>query len=109
LAGKQTTLNARPHLFHYPHYGQGPKQKPQSALIHGDYKVLYDCESQSSQLFNLKDNLGEKKDLSKTMPDKSKELLNLLNARLKAIDASLTTPNPDYDPSAKASTGRPNK
>ncbi|CAA6690291.1 MULTISPECIES: sulfatase [unclassified Lentimonas] len=109
LAGKQTTLTERSHLFHYPHYGQGPKQKPQSALILGDYKVLYDWESQSIQLFNLKDDLGETKDLSKSMPDKTQEMINLLHDRLKAIDASLPTPNPDYDPSAKAPTGRPKR
>ena len=109
LSGKQHTLTERAHLFHYPHYGQGPRQKPQSALIVGDYKILYGWESQSIQVFNLKDDLGEKKDLSKTMPDKTQELIDLLHARLKAIDASLPTQNPNYDPDAQAPSGRPKK
>jgi len=109
LSGRVQTLPTRALLFHYPHYGQGPRQKPQSALILGDYKVLYDWESQSSQLFNLQDDLGETNDLSKTMPDQVQALIHLLHARLKAIDASLPTPNLNYDPSAKAPTGRPKR
>ncbi len=106
LSGQESELPERPLLFHYPHYGQGPRQKPQTALILGDYKVLYDWESLSSQLFNLKEDLGEKEDLTKEMPGKSEELLALLEKRLKEIDACLPTPNPNYDPDAEVPSGR---
>lgn len=106
LSGQVSELSERPLLFHYPHYGQGPRQKPQSALILGDYKILYDWESQKAQLFDLSNDLAEKDDLATQMPEKTTELLNLLYQHLKKIDASLPTPNPNYDPTAEVPTGR---
>jgi arylsulfatase A-like enzyme len=109
LSGQITELPERSLLFHYPHYGQGPRQKPQSALILGDYKILYDWESQTAQLFNLSNDLGEQTDLSEREPEKAKAMLALLNQRLKEIDASLPQPNPSYDPNATVPTGRKKK
>ena len=106
LAGKVTELPERSLLFHYPHYGQGPRQKPQSALILGDYKILYDWESQIVQLFNLGNDLS---DLSKREPEKAEAMLALLNERLKTIDASLPQPNYNYDLNAEVPTGRNRK
>ena len=106
LSGRTAKLPERPHLFHYPHYGQGARQKPQSALILGDYKVLYDWEGQKTQLFDLSKDLGEKNDLAQEMPEKATELLALLHKRLKETDASLPTPNPNYDPTAEVPTSR---
>ena len=106
LSGRTAKLPERPLFFHYPHYGQGARQKPQSALILGDYKVLYDWESQKTQLFDLSKDLGEKNDLTAKMPEKATEMLNLLYKRLEETEASLPRPNPDYDPAAEVPTGR---
>jgi arylsulfatase A-like enzyme len=93
-------------LFHYPHYGQGSSKKPQSAIIADNYKLLKDYESNTYQLFNLENDIGEKNDLSKSMADKVKELTKLMNKRLKEVDAQLPTENPDYDPSSQQSNRR---
>lgn len=106
LGGRTAELPERPHLFHDPHYGQGPGQKPQSALILGDYKVLYDWESQKTQLFDLSKDPGEKNDLAQKMQEKATELLTLLHKRLDEVDASLPRPNPDYDSTAEVPSGR---
>ena len=45
------------------------------AYIEGDYKVIDWIEEGGVQLFNLKEDIGEKKDLSKEMPEKTEELL----------------------------------
>jgi len=96
-------------LFHYPHYGQGPIQKPQSALIAENYKLLKDLESGTVQLFNLENDLSEKNDLSATMPEKTEKLESLLNKRLAQAEAQMPTTNPDYDPDAVSGTRRRQK
>lgn len=93
-------------LFHYPHYGHGPAQKPQSAIIVGNYKLLKGLETGSVQLFNLEDDLAEEKDLAKKIPAKTSELEALLDRRLEEAAAQMPTENPDYDPNAESSTRR---
>ena len=53
---------------------------PQSAIRKGDYKLVYEWDTKNAQLFNLVDDLSEKKDLSKEKP----ELTAQLTAELKA-------------------------
>jgi arylsulfatase A-like enzyme len=53
---------------------------PQSAIRKGDYKLVYEWDTKNAQLFNLVDDLSEKKDLSKEKP----ELTTQLTAELKA-------------------------
>ena len=108
LSGKPASFQ-RPEdslLFHYPHYGQGPAQKPQSAIIVGNYKLLRDLETETVQLFDLEKDLSEKNDLAQTMPGKADELEKLLNKRLQKVDAQMPTINQDYDPEADSSTKR---
>ena len=102
LFGKQAEFKRHtPYLtFHFPHYGRGPKQIPQSAIRVGNFKLIKDYDSGSIQLFDLSSDLGESKDLSTQMPEKAKKLHTQLNAELKRINAQTITPNPNYDPKA---------
>lgn len=89
----------RPHgglLFHNPHYGRGPTQRPQSAIIAGNFKLLKNLENGRSSLFNLSLDISEKKDLSGTMPEKAAQLRKLLAKRLKDVGAQMPTKNPNY-------------
>ncbi|MGI9243184.1 MAG: sulfatase [Verrucomicrobiales bacterium] len=87
-------------LFHYPHYGRGPSQKPQSAVIVGKYKLIRELESGTVQLFDLENDLFEKSDLHDSMPDKTRELEEILDRRLGEVGAQLPKANPNYDSSA---------
>lgn len=61
--------------------------------------------SNSVELYNLKDDLGEYHDLSSTHIAKRNELLGDLLAWHKSVDAPIPTePNPQYSPGAKAQT-----
>ena len=94
-------------LFHYPHYGQGSAQKPQTAIIAGIYTLIRDLETGTRQLFDLEKDISEKNDLSKQNPELTEKLEQLIDQRLKEVDAQLPTQNPDYDPDAKKErTGR---
>ena len=87
-------------LFHYPHYGQGPAQKPQAAIILEDYKLIRDLEQGTSQLFNLAVDISEERDLTGREPDRAREMERRLDAMLEDAGAQLPTENPDFDPNA---------
>lgn len=92
--------------FHFPHYGRGPGSIPQSSIRLGDYKLLKLPENDEVRLFNLKEDIGESRDLSQSMPEKTTELHRRLNDYLAAVNAQLPTINPDYDPSQSQQQGR---
>ena len=101
LIGKKLKRENEALLFHYPHYGRGPAQKPQSALILDHFKLIRDFETDTVKLFNLNEDLDEQKDLSKIYPEKTAELEALLDKRLLEVNAQTMTENPNYDPDAK--------
>jgi arylsulfatase A-like enzyme len=83
--------------WHYPHYSnQGGK--PGGAVRKGDLKLIEFYEDGKLELYNLKEDLGEKNDLAAKMLDQAKELHQILKDWRKAVDAQMPTPNPDYKP-----------
>jgi arylsulfatase A-like enzyme len=83
--------------WHYPHYSnQGGK--PGGAVRRANYKLIEFYEDGKRELYNLKDDPGEKQDLAAKMPDKVKELHRVLQDWRKAVKAQMPTANPDYQP-----------
>jgi arylsulfatase A-like enzyme len=85
-------------FFHYPHYYE--TTTPASAVRAGDWKFLrfyYDGQNSAHrlELYNLKDDLGEKEDLAGRMPDRVKQMDVLLDRFLKDTGAALPKLNPD--------------
>ncbi|MCX6614710.1 MAG: sulfatase [Acidobacteria bacterium] len=103
---KQTSsrkLEARPLFWHYPHYSnQGGV--PSAAVRLGDYKLIEFYEDGRLELFNLADDIGERKNLVKKQPKKAAELHELLKKWRASVDAAMPQLNPNYDP-AKAAQG----
>jgi arylsulfatase A-like enzyme len=93
---RQTGGLGRESLYwHYPHYSnQGGK--PSGAVRRGDYKLIEFFEDGGLELYDLRQDIGEKSNLAAKMPDKVKELHGLLMEWRKAVDAQMPTPNPDY-------------
>jgi arylsulfatase A-like enzyme len=86
-----------PLYWHYPHYGnQGGS--PGSAVLDGDWKLIRWYESEKEELFNLKDDIGEKKDLLKSNPKIAGDLRAKLDAWLSAQHALMPTKSPFYKP-----------
>jgi len=95
LEGKP--LERGPIFWHYPHYSnQGGA--PAGAIRDGDWKLVEWFEDGRLELFNLRDDLGEKNNLATANPNKTKELHNKLIAWRKDVQAVMPLPNPDYDP-----------
>jgi len=76
--------------WHYPHY-HGSGNKPSGAIRAGDYKLIEWYEDNSVELYNLKDDLGEKNDLAASMPEKAAELRRLLHRWLRQTKATVPT------------------
>jgi arylsulfatase A-like enzyme len=94
---KGGSLPERPLFWHYPHYSNqgGP---PHGAVRLGDYKLIEWYEDMSIELFNLKDDLGERHDLAKSQPRKAQDLTRLLHDWRDSVKAQMPTPNPNYAP-----------
>lgn len=72
------SLDRGPIFWHYPHYGnQGGS--PSGAVRHGDYKLIEWYETGKTELFNLKEDIGEQNDVSDQHPDKTKQMAEQLN------------------------------
>lgn len=79
--------------WHFPHYSNHGMQSPGSAIRVGDYKLLEYFENRTVQLFDLKNDPGEQHDLARARPDKAEELLAMLQAWRRRVDAQMMPPN----------------
>jgi len=97
LLKRTKSLPRKAIFWHYPHYGnQGGS--PGGAVRAGDYKLIEFYEDNRLELYNLKEDIGEKNNLAEKMPGKATELHKMLKAWRKDVDAQMPTPNPDYNP-----------
>ncbi|MSU25379.1 MAG: DUF4976 domain-containing protein [Opitutus sp.] len=83
-------------FWHYPHYHPG-SATPYSAIREGDWKLIHFFEDDRVELYNLRDDLGEKTDRAPTDPKKAAALRAKLTAWRTAVGAQLPTNNPNYD------------
>ena len=67
-----------------------------SAIRQGDWKLLEFLEDNHVELYNLKEDVGEKNNMKKANPEKAKELLHLLTEWRQQVDASMPRLNPEY-------------
>lgn len=70
-------------IFHFPWYNG----EPESAIRFGPFKVLKNLDTGESSLFNVHDDLEERKDLKTAFPDTFAQLEHRLNEYLASVDA----------------------
>jgi arylsulfatase A len=91
------SISDRPLFWHYPHYSdQGGK--PAGAVRLGDWKLIEFYEDSRLELFHLKDDPGERRNLVLTESERARQLHTLLADWRRSVGASMPTPNPNYDP-----------
>ena len=101
---KQSGPLARDAIYwHYPHYHPGGAT-PYGAIRAGDFRLVEFYEDRRVELYNLKDDIGETRDLAASRPEQVAELKARLHAWRERVGAQMPTPNPAYDP-AKANQG----
>ena len=81
-------------FWHFPHY-RG-KINPYSIIRNGDWKLIKRYDGKPFELFNLKNDLSEKNDLSQDMPEKVKALNEEIMIWLLKTNAKVPRANPDY-------------
>lgn len=91
----------RPLFWHYPHFGnQGGE--PSSIILHDDWKLIHYHEDGRDELYNLAADPQEQNDVAASEPQRSQQLRARLDAWLQATDAKFPTPDPQFDPLARA-------
>ncbi len=94
LSGRKPERDAI--FWHYPHYHiQGAI--PYSAVRKGNWKLIDAYERDTLQLYNLKEDIGERHNLVSEHPEKANQLLALLNSWKKEVGAQDPIENPDHD------------
>ncbi len=94
---KGGSLPERALYWHYPHYGnQGGA--PGAAVREGDWKLIEWYEDGRRELFNVREDLGEKTDLAAAHADKVAALAAKLETWRKDVGARMPIANPTFDP-----------
>jgi arylsulfatase A-like enzyme len=105
---------AREAIFqHFPGYlgmGLGKwRTTPVSLIEIGDWKLMEFLESNALELYNLKDDIGESKNLAALMPEKAAELHSKLLAWRQVINAPMPTLNANIESKKPGKAGRNKK
>lgn len=84
-----------------------PHLIPAVSVRQGNYKLIRRFEPhrlypETIELYNLKDDIGESRNLASKMPEKVKELQALIDGFVKETGALYPKPNPKFDPKAAA-------
>jgi arylsulfatase A-like enzyme len=100
-------------FWHFPGYlGAGEntwRTLPVGAVRSGDWKLMEFFEDHRLELYNLKNDLGEKNNLAEKMPDKTKEMLAKLHTWQQEIKAPMPTPNTEKQSGATKKQKRKGK
>jgi arylsulfatase A-like enzyme len=88
-------LNRDAIYWHYPHYHAG---KPSSAVRAGDWKLIEFLENNNIELYNLKEDAEETKNLAATLPEKAAELRRMLHRWRNSVGAQMMKLNPEFKP-----------
>ena len=101
-------LNRASYFNYFPH--GGPAKPPGVTVRAGDWKLIRWFETgpiypEKFELYNLREDLGESKNLAAKMPAKVKELDAMMDQFLKDTGATFPKPNPAYRAGAAPAVG----
>ncbi len=90
-------LEAKPYergpiYWHFPHYSNHGYQSPNGAIRSGRYKLIEYYENGTVQLFDLENDIGERKDLKKSKPEIAQKLKKMFHDWRKKVDAKMPYP-----------------
>jgi len=104
LLKQQTGFQRDAIYWHYPHYNFHQPlipMRPAGAIRRGDFKLIEFYEDGALELYNVREDIGERKNLVLNQPEKAKELHAALAAWCKSVGAQMPIPTPEnYNPAA---------
>jgi arylsulfatase A-like enzyme len=91
-------MKPRELFWHYPHY---PNQggAPGGAIREGDFKLIEFYEDGRWELYNVREDIGEKHNLAETMHLKAAQMETKLDVWRRNVGAEMMMPNPTWDSS----------
>ena len=88
-------------FWHYPHYSnQGGK--PGSAMLKGNFKLIYNYEDETIELYNIKDDIAEKNNIALANKAITERLKSKLFKWLKENNARMPYRNAAFNPTASS-------
>jgi arylsulfatase A-like enzyme len=90
----EATLPRQELFWHYPHYWNGGKVSPYSIARVGDWKLIRFYETGREELYSLRHDLGEQRDLAGSQAEKRRELALRLDRWLKEVGAQMPVAKP---------------
>ena len=89
---KGEKIEERPIFWHYPHYGnQGGT--PGTSVVQWPWKLLYFYEDSRLELYNLKEDIEENRNLTAEYPQKAAELFYKLTDWMADVEAAIPERN----------------
>ena len=82
---------------------------PYGAIRSGDFKLIEFFNDMNVELYDIKNDISEKKDLAKARPQLADEMRMRLHAWRQEVGAQMPVPNPKYDPTKPEYTPPPKK
>jgi arylsulfatase A-like enzyme len=83
--------------WHFPHYSN-QKGTPESAIRQGTWKLIQFYNGNHVELYNLRNDIGERYNLAKAFPQKTGTMLYMLNRWKRKTNAKIPKLNPYYNP-----------
>jgi arylsulfatase A len=93
-------------FWHFPHYSP-QLGRPSAAIRRGNDKLILFFEDSRVELYDLKNDLGETRDLAAAQPAKAAQLRRRLEAWLRETGAQIPAPNPAFDVKRELEPGAP--
>lgn len=95
------TIARRALFWHYPHYQHYQREgtTPYGAIRRGDFKLIEFFDDSRIELYDVRDDVSESRDLAAQQPDLADALRRELHAWRQSVSAQMPTVNPKYDPS----------
>jgi arylsulfatase A len=92
-------------FWHYPHYAnQG--SRPGGAVRSGEWKFIEFYETGRRELFNVKKDLSESRNIAAENPKIVQELAEKLATWRTEVGAKMPLPNPGYEPNSQGKNGQ---
>lgn len=95
LRNPATALKRKAIYWHYPHYHHS---RPSGAIRAGDWKAIEFFDTGVVELYNLKNDLSEGKNLAPVMPNQARALQQMLEKWRGEVNAQMPRVNPAYSP-----------
>ncbi|WP_299546848.1 sulfatase-like hydrolase/transferase [Seonamhaeicola sp.] len=95
LTQKQKNID-RAIYWHFPHHREMEKSMGAAIRI-GDWKLIWEFESEELSLFNLKEDISEAVNLKDKHPNKVKNMYSKLKKWQQETQVEMPNPNPEYE------------